>query len=195
MHARTRLVAPLALAMLAAAPLSCRADTAASHLGNFTMAQGHPALEIALSTIPLLVTLLIHGVGMSVVQQQFEVRGVPIYRSGSRGRIFFAAMVIVMLLTHLVEMIVWAATLISLEAIHGFRDAFYYAAGTYTTLGYGEGMLPYGWRLMAPMMGISGLFAFGWTTGVLVNLVSQAYSERREGLATRGIHAADARAH
>ena len=71
MHARTRLVAPLAPAMLVAAPLSCRADTAASLLGNFTMGQGNPALEIALGTIPLLGTLFIHGIGMSVVQHQF----------------------------------------------------------------------------------------------------------------------------
>jgi hypothetical protein len=159
------------------------------------MGQGHPALEIALGTIPLLVTLFIHGIGMSVVQHQFEVRGVPIYRSGSHGRIFFAAMVIIILLTHMAEMIVWAATLIWLEAIPGFRDAFYYAAGTYTTLGYGEGMLPHDWRLLAPMIGISGLFSFGWTTGILVNLVSQASNERREGFAAHAIHAADARAH
>ena len=33
------------------------------------------------------------------------------------------------------------------------------------------------------MIGISGLFAFGWTTGVLVNLVSQAYQERKKSLA------------
>jgi hypothetical protein len=159
------------------------------------MGQGHPALEIALGTIPLLVTLFIHGIGMSVVQHQFEVRGVPIYRSGSHGRIFFGAMVIVMFLTHLTEMIVWAATLTSLEAIPGFRDAFYYVGGTYTTLGYSEGMLSRDWRLMGPMIAVSGLFSFGWTTGILVNLVSQASNERREGFAAHAIHAADARAH
>jgi hypothetical protein len=55
-----------------------------------------------------------------------------------------------------------------------FRDAFYYVAGTYTTLGYGEGRLPHAWRLLAPMIAISGLFAFGWTTGVLFSPMSQA---------------------
>ena len=149
------------------------------------MGQGIPALEIALGTIPLLATLFIHGVGMYVVQRAFERRGVPIYRSGHAGQGFFAAMIVLMLATHLVEMVVWATTLVALEAVPVFRDAFYFVAGTYTTLGYAEGTLPHGWRLLGPMIAISGLFAFGWTTGILVNLVSQAYRERREGFAER----------
>lgn len=153
------------------------------------MGGGNPALEIVWGTIPLLVTLFIHGLGMDVVQTQYEARGIEIYRSGSRGRLFFAAMILVILATHLVEMLVWAATINSLEAILGFRDAFYYVAGTYTTLGYGEGSLPHDWRLMAPMIAISGLFAFGWTTGVLVNLVAQSYQERSRGAIERAVPA------
>ncbi len=149
------------------------------------MGQGYPALEIALGTLPLLGVLLIHGVGMYIVQRQFERHGVPIYRSGRAGQLFFGAMVVLIVTTHLIEMLVWAATLFGLGSIATFRDAFYYAASTYTALGYGEGTLPHEWRLLAPMLAISGLFAFGWTTGILVNLVSQAQDERRAGLAER----------
>jgi len=42
------------------------------------------------------------------------------------------------------------------------------------------------------MIAISGLFAFGWTTGVLVNLVSQSYRERSQGAADRAVRAAEA---
>jgi hypothetical protein len=143
--------------------------------------QGIPAVEIALGTIPLVGSLFIHGAGMFLVMRAFERHGVPIYRSGRAGQVFFGLMVGIALTTHLVEMLVWAATLVVLGAITTYRDAFYYVAGTYTTLGYGEGTLTKEWRLLGPMIGISGLFAFGWTTGVLVNLVSQAYEERRKG--------------
>ena len=140
-----------------------------------------PAVEIALGTIPLVGSLFIHGAGMFLVMRAFERHGVPIYRSGRAGQVFFGLMVGIALTTHLVEMLVWAATLVVLGAITTYRDAFYYVAGTYTTLGYGEGTLAKEWRLLGPMIGISGLFAFGWTTGVLVNLVSQAYGERSKG--------------
>ena len=142
-----------------------------------------PAVEIALGTIPLVGSLFIHGAGMFLVMRAFERHGVPIYRSGRAGQVFFGLMVGIALTTHLVEMLVWAATLVVLGAITTYRDAFYYVAGTYTTLGYGEGTLTREWRLLGPMIGISGLFAFGWTTGVLVNLVSQAYQERKKSLA------------
>jgi len=149
------------------------------------MDQLAPLVEISLGTIPLLVTLSVHGVGMYVVQREFDRRGVAIYRSGSTGQVFFGTMVVLMLATHLAEIIVWAMTLVALDAIRGFRDAFYFVAVTYTTLGYGEGTLLKDWRLLAPMIAIAGLFAFGWTTGMLVNLVSQAYRERQSAASGR----------
>jgi len=150
-----------------------------------TMNTISPVLEIALGTLPLLATLFIHGAGMFFVQREFERRGMRIYRSGRSGQVFFAAMILAMLATHLVEIFVWAATLMVVDAIPIFRDAFYFVAGTYTTLGYAEGTLSRTWRLMGPMIAISGLFAFGWTTGILVSLVSQAYRAREEGAKER----------
>ena len=149
------------------------------------MDQVSPIVEIGIGTLPLLATLLIHGIGMYAVQREFERHGVPIYRSGRSGQLFFAAMIVLMLMTHMIEMFVWTATLLAIGAITIVRDAFYFVAGTYTTLGYAESTLPKEWRLMGPMIAISGLFAFGWTTGILVNVVSQAYRERKEGFAER----------
>ena len=41
-----------------------------------------------------------------------------------------------------------------------------YVSVTYMSLGYGEDILASNWRSIAPMIATSGLFAFGWTTGV-----------------------------
>ncbi|MEI7704940.1 MAG: hypothetical protein WCK73_10115, partial [Deltaproteobacteria bacterium] len=51
--------------------------------------------------------------------------------------------------------------------------ASYYAANTYTTLGYGSRMLPEQWRMVGPIMAISRLFTFGWTGSVLVDVVGR----------------------
>jgi hypothetical protein len=144
------------------------------------MNQGTPVVEILLGTLPLIASVLIHGVGMGLVQHTFETRGLPKYRAGKRAALVFAAMIVLMLVTHLAEICMWSLALVGVEAIAGFRDAFYYVAGTYTTLGYGEGTLPKEWRLLAPMIAISGLFAFGWTTGVLFHVVTQASQLRME---------------
>jgi len=138
------------------------------------MDQVTPLVEIGLGTLPLIASLLIHGIGMFLVQRAFRTRGVRVFTSGKHEQLFLAGMIVVMVTTHLVEIFVWSAALVAIEAISGFRDAFYYVATTYTTLGYGDGTLPKAWRLLAPMIAISGLFAFGWTTGVLLNLMAQA---------------------
>jgi Ion channel len=137
-----------------------------------------PLVEIGLGTLPLLATLFIHGSGMYFIQWRFANRRPEILSSRFGSDVFFGAMIVVMVFTHLIEIIVWAATLALVDAIPAYRDAFYYAAGTYTTLGYGEGTLPPAWRLLGPMIAISGLFAFGWTTGLLVNIVSIVFRER-----------------
>jgi hypothetical protein len=47
----------------------------------------------------------------------------------------------------------------------------YFSADTYTTLGYGDVLLPHAWRELCLIMAISGLFTFAWTTGQMFNLV------------------------
>lgn len=49
----------------------------------------------------------------------------------------------------------------------------FYVSVTYTTLGYGEGTLPLNGRFLAPMIAMSGLFAFGWTASVMFKIVPQ----------------------
>jgi hypothetical protein len=91
-----------------------------------------------------------------------------------RGQLVFALLIAMMLATHLAEIGLWAAALVAIDAVTGFRDAFYFAAVTYTTLGYEETKLPTPWRLLAPFMAMAGVFAFGWTTGMLVSIVARA---------------------
>ena len=43
---------------------------------------------------------------------------------------------------------------------------------SYTTLGEGTVTLPDSWRLIGPMIAMSGLFTFGWTGSVLVSVMS-----------------------
>jgi hypothetical protein len=142
------------------------------------MPQSSPLLEMLLGTLPLLATLFLHGAGMNIVEWGFRRHRRRGLASRLRNSGYFAVTIFIMVVTHLSEIALWSAALIGVGAIESLRDAYYYVAGTYTTLGYGEGTLPHQWRLMAPMIAISGLFAFGWTTSVLMNLVAQVNTDR-----------------
>ena len=53
------------------------------------------------------------------------------------------------------------------------RDSYYFVLESYTTLGEGNVTLPDRWRLLGPIIGMSGLFTFGWTGSVLVRGVGK----------------------
>ena len=134
------------------------------------MDQWRPIWEIAFGVGTLIASLMIHGVGMFYVQRRNrDFQTLP--PLGLRREAAFSLLVFVLVLTHVIEVLVWAVALIAVGAIPLFRDAYYYVAVTYTTLGYAEGTLPAQWRILAPMMAMSGVFAFGWTTSVLFAVV------------------------
>ena len=130
-----------------------------------------PVTEIAFGAAMLVASLLVHALGMYAVRI-----GAPYHRQRIRRfdrEVILSLLILLMIVTHLAEVLLWASALVLMDIVPVFRNAYYYAAVTYTTLGYGEGTLNSSWRILAPMMAMSGVFAFGWTTGVLWNIVSQ----------------------
>jgi Ion channel len=66
-----------------------------------------------------------------------------------------------------------AAPIHALGMITSLRDAYYYVLESYTTLGEGNVALPDRWRLLGPIIAMSGLFTFGWTGSVLVSIMTE----------------------
>ena len=62
------------------------------------------------------------------------------------------------------------------------ESAFYFSGVTYTTLGYGDVVLPPEWRLLAPLEALAGILMCGLSAGLFFATVTAIYSrrERRE---------------
>jgi hypothetical protein len=121
----------------------------------------------------LLVIVLIHATGMRLLTNQFEkrVQSLGVVHSTWRPDVLMGFVVTLMLLLHLLEIWAWAAALVYSGLVVNWRAAGFFAANTYTTVGYGNFLLPDGWHMLAPIIAISGLFTFGWTGSVLVEIV------------------------
>jgi len=134
------------------------------------MDQWRPVWEIAMGVAALIASLMIHGVGMFWIQRRnLHYSSLPVLTA--RRELAFSMLILLMLLTHVLEILLWSGALTLTGAIATFRDSYYYVAVTYTTLGYGEGTLTPQWRILAPMIAMSGLFAFGWTISVLFAII------------------------
>jgi hypothetical protein len=133
-----------------------------------------PWAAICIGAFILVGVVLFHGFGLHRVLLQHK-RGERRLRAG-RPHLFAATFlfgwaVFLMLTLHIAEIMIWAFTLLYLGLIPRPENAIYFCANAYTTLGYGNVDLGAHWRNLSPIMGISGLFTFAWTTSSLVNVV------------------------
>ena len=137
--------------------------------------QALPAGDLILGGIMLVVIVLIHGAFMRSITTHVARRSkrLALRPSVWRADLLLSTAIVLLLSAHLVETGVWTGALVRTHLVLSWRDAGYFVANTYTTLGYGEVILPEPWKMLAPIMAISGLFTFGWTGSVLVDVVGR----------------------
>jgi len=135
-----------------------------------------PIEVLGLGSLMLVIIVLIHGAGLDRILGLYERRS-EVYRVRFRhpflATSIFAVTILLMLFLHVFEICIWGVALNRTGLITSFRDAMYFSANTYTTIGYGLMILPYNWRELSPLMAISGLFTFAWTTGELFGVVDR----------------------
>lgn len=134
-----------------------------------------PLAALGIGAIILVVLVLFHGLGLHRILVNFK-RAELRLRSGrphlGQAGFLFGWAVFLMLSLHIAEIAAWAYALIILGLIVRAADALYFCANAYTTLGYGTVDLGPQWRNISPIIAISGLFTFAWTTSSLVSIVT-----------------------
>lgn len=62
----------------------------------------------------------------------------------------------------------WALVFLALGALHTLEESVYFALVSYTTLGFGDVVLPKEWRILSGMAGANGFLNFGLLTALVV---------------------------
>jgi hypothetical protein len=133
-----------------------------------------PIEVLGFGSVMLVIIVLIHGAGLDRIIDRYKGRSDVLRRKLWHPYLatsLFAVTILLMLFLHVFEVCVWGVALNRTGLITSFRDSMYFSANTYTTIGYGLMILPYNWRELSPLMAISGLFTFAWTTGELFSIV------------------------
>ena len=132
-------------------------------------------LILVTGTALLLGSLLSYAIAMALI---LHVVAALIRSSYSGGRFWrnVAVMTIVTLVmaaAHMTQIALWALALLPCGQLSGFERAFYVSAQNYTTLSYGDVLLPDRWRLLGPLEAMNGLLFFGLSTAVLFAVMSR----------------------
>ena len=126
----------------------------------------------------LAVTVVIHAVGLTALWR--SVMSSPMladtrFWPGTRLLIRVAVWT---LLLHFLEIAVWALFYSWQKCLPDFESSLYFAAVTYTTVGYGDLVLPKEWRLLAGVEALTGILMCGWSTAFFVATVGRLYKPR-----------------
>jgi hypothetical protein len=83
-----------------------------------------------------------------------------------------------LILIHALEISVWALFYRWWDCMPDAESAFYFSGVTYTTLGYGDLVLPQRWRLLGPVEGLTGILMCGLSAGLFFATVTRIYAPR-----------------
>ena len=171
---------------IAPAPPQQAESTAKSELSSLqigmvdnALTQALPVPDIMFGGTVLVVVVMFHAFWIRVITGSFLKRSQTARSRASlwRADFLFMVMVMALLALHLAEVVLWSSALIFGSIIDDWSKAAYFAANCYTALGE-PFALAHAWRIVPPIIAMSGIFTFAWTASVLVNFVSR-YNEVR----------------
>ena len=102
------------------------------------------------------------------------------YTQGVYWKSVFVMMVLALLvaIAHLVAIALWAVPVMICGGFERYEDGFYLSAMNYTTLGYGDVVLPPDWRLLGPLEAVNGVLLLGLSTAVIFAVMNQLFEKR-----------------
>ena len=131
--------------------------------------------EIVISVIVIGVTIFFHAIVIALAgafTRWVRRRAFGIGRV-IRDAVLLTVLGLALVGAHAAEMALWGATLVRLSGFSEFEPAFYFASVSYTTLGYGDLLLPEDMRLLSGSIAANGLLLFGMSAAFLVETTSR----------------------
>ena len=130
---------------------------------------GELLLGIAIS----LVNIAVHAMVMALISRATHRTSLAVEAARAWLRLVLVmwSAVSILMLAHLVEVAIWAATYRMLDLTPQPFNSFYFAFVNYTTLGYGDILPAQRWRLLGPITAMNGVLLFGWSAAVIYDIL------------------------
>ncbi|TIX49752.1 ion channel [Alteraurantiacibacter aquimixticola] len=133
---------------------------------------------LAVAIAMVFATVTIHGLGLFLLaralhQEVEEERAAQISAFSLRGVSSTLIVVLGLFFLHGLEIWLYAAVYLVLDALPDLETAVYFSTITYSTIGYDDEGLAVRWQLVAAIEGINGVLLMGWTTAFFISLIGR----------------------
>jgi hypothetical protein len=119
-------------------------------------------------------TLAIESAGMAVLihwVRAYFARGIRI-QSLWQTAVLMTRFTSVTILLHLLQIVLWTV-FYRLRCFRSWEPSFYFSATSYSTVGYGDVVLPPVWRLLGPTEAIMGVLMCGISVSALFAIATR----------------------
>lgn len=134
--------------------------------------------QVLYAALLLSLCVLIHVTGTVAMARAFKVRAAPT----TGVRLFrpvlgLAAGFVLVFFLYVLEVLVWAGAYVALGAAGSLEEAVYFSIMSFTTVGYGDVVLPRDWRILGASEAAAGILIFGWSIALLIILIERTMKD------------------
>jgi hypothetical protein len=135
---------------------------------------------ISLAALIVAVCVLLHIAGILLMAEWVLQHREYLERTGSKR---WSALLLIVIFSgvmvlHITETSMWAVFYYTQELFKDFESSLYFSLTSYTTIGYGDVLLPQKWRLLGAIEGVSGVLLCGVSTGFMFAVISAMFQIR-----------------
>ncbi len=97
-----------------------------------------------------------------------------------RSMLFVQVVLTTFMLIAMVQIALWAAVFMLCGQFADFEEAFYHSAVNFTTLGYGDVVMPAPWRILGPIEALNGILLLGLSSATLFSVTTMLREARHK---------------
>lgn len=136
--------------------------------------------EITIAAAIVSVCLVIHLAGILLIAEWFLRRREYFERAATRRHValMFLMLFATIMILHLIQTGLWAVFYYTQGLFSDFETSLYFSMVSFTTIGYGDVLLPHRWRLLGVIEGFSGVLLCGISTAFMFAVINVVFQSR-----------------
>jgi voltage-gated potassium channel len=135
-------------------------------------------LLIAFAIVAICVVIHVGGIALFAQYLLGRFPRLEVLTTISRQALLLIVVFGLLISLHVIETGIWATFYYLYGLFETYEIALYFSLGTYSTIGYGDVVLPGRWRLLGGIEGISGVLLCGLSGAFIFTVVNTLFQTR-----------------
>jgi hypothetical protein len=137
--------------------------------------------QFALAAALICLTIVAHAFVLDRLLRALERIAPPLHKKlGRMAKVLLTSLSVLWVFFALGLYIwVWAGLYLYVQALPDLESALYFSTVAFTTVGFGDVVLPREWRLLSAFQAANGFILFGWSTAFIFEIISKLYEHER----------------